>query len=90
MNVVTATVQSSAAVLRGIIGNREVEMMLDSGSTVSLIQEHIATSLPAVKQLASNGLQLASAAGESIPVVGSGVLPVQVGGACAEHPMIVI
>ena len=50
VSVATAAVRSSAAVLRGIIGNREVEMMLDSGSTVSLIQERIATSLPAVKQ----------------------------------------
>ena len=91
VNVVTAAVRSSAAVLRGIIGNTEVEMMLDSGSTVSLIQECIATRLPAVKQLqASNGLQLASAAGETIPVVGRVVLPVQVGGVCAEHPMIVV
>ena len=91
VNVVTAAVRSSAAVLRGIIGNTEVEMMLDSGSTVSLIQERIATSLPAVKQLqASNGLQLASAAGETIPVVGRVVVPVQVGVVCAEHPMIVV
>ena len=42
VNVVTAAVRSSAAVLRGIIGNTEVQMMLDSGSTVSLIQERIA------------------------------------------------
>ena len=62
--------------------------MLDSGSTVSFIRECIATSLPAVKQLASNGLQLASSAGEPIPVVGRVVLPVQVVGVCAEHPMI--
>ena len=65
-------------------------MMLDSGSTVSLIQERIATRLPAVKQLALNELQLAPAAGEPIPVVGHVVLPVQVGGVCAEHPMIVV
>ena len=90
MNVVTAAIRSSKIVLRGIIGDREVEMMLDSGSTVSLIQERIATSLPAVKQLALNELQLASAAGEPIPVVGHVVLPVQVGGVCAEHLMIVV
>ena len=91
VNVATAAVRSSAAVLKGNIGNREVEMMLDSGSTVSLIQERIATSLPAVKQLqASNEWQLASAAGEPIPVVGRVVLPVQVGGVRAEHQMIVV
>ena len=90
VNVVTAAVQSSAAVLRGIVGSREVEMMLDSGSTISLIQESVATGLPAVKQLASNELQLVSAAGEPIPVVGRVVLPVQVGGLHVEHPMIVV
>ena len=64
---------------------------MDSRSTVSLIQERIATSLPAVKQLqASNRLQLASAAGETIPVVGRVVVPIQVGVVCAEHPMIVV
>ena len=31
VNVVTAAVRLSAAVLRGIIGNTEVQMMLDSG-----------------------------------------------------------
>ena len=41
------TVERSSS--RGIIGNREVGMMLDFGSTVSLIQERIATSLPSVK-----------------------------------------
>ena len=90
MNVVTAAVRSSAAVLRGIIGSREVEMMLDSGSTISLIQESVVTGLPAVKQLALNELQLVSAAGEPIPVVGRVVLPVQVGGLHVEHPMIVV
>ena len=54
-------------------------MMLDSGSTISLIKESVVTGLPAVKQLASNELQLVSAAGEPIPVVGRVVLPVQVG-----------
>ena len=65
-------------------------MMLDSGSTISLIQGSVATGLPAVKQLASNELQLVSAAGEPIPVVGRVVLPVQVGGLHVEHPMIVV
>ena len=65
-------------------------MMLDSGSTISLIKESVVTGLPAVKQLASNELQLVSAAGEPIPVVGRVVLPVQVGGLHVEHPMIVV
>ena len=50
VNVVTAAVWSSAAVLRGIIGNREVEIILDSGSTVSPIQECIASN-PATDKL---------------------------------------
>ena len=56
VNVVTAAVRSSAAVLRGIIGSKAVELVLDSGSIIYLIQESVATSLPARKQLASNKL----------------------------------
>ena len=47
VNVVRTAVQSSAAVLGGIVGSREIEMLLDCGSTVSLIQERITTILPA-------------------------------------------
>ena len=43
-----------------------------------------------LKQLASNELQIASAAGKPIPVVGHIVFPVQVGELYAEHSMIVV
>ena len=42
--VVTAAVQPSAAVMRGVWDNKEVDMMLDSGSPISLIEESVAAS----------------------------------------------
>ena len=47
-NVVVAAVHPSAAVLKGRLGDIEVDILLDSGSTVSLVRNSI---LPSVKQL---------------------------------------
>lgn len=58
VNVVKTTVRSSAAVLRRIVGCREVEMILDFASSIPLIQESVTTSLLAVKQLTSNEFQI--------------------------------
>ena len=50
-------------------GRQQVsKIMLDSGYTVTMIQECVATSLPAAKQLASNELQFDSAAGELVAI----------------------
>lgn len=40
-NVVVAAVRPSAAVLKGRLGDTEVDILLDSGSTVSLVQNSI-------------------------------------------------
>ena len=40
---VAAAVQPSAAVIQGIVNNKEVDMMVDSGSSISLIEKSVAT-----------------------------------------------
>jgi len=42
-NVVVAAVQSNAAFTQGILDQKEVDMMVDSGSSISLIQKSVAT-----------------------------------------------
>ena len=39
---VAAAVQPTAAVIQGVLGNKEVDMMVDSGSSVSLIEQTVA------------------------------------------------
>ena len=39
---VAAAVQPTAAVIQGVLGNKEVDMMMDSGSSVSLIEHSVA------------------------------------------------
>ena len=42
-NVVVAAVRSSAALTRGFLDQKEVDMLVDSGSSISLMQESVAT-----------------------------------------------
>jgi len=39
---VAAAVQPTAAVIQGALGNKEVDMIVDSGSSVSLIEQSVA------------------------------------------------
>ena len=69
-NVVVATVRSSAAFTRGLLGHKEVDMMVDSGSSLSLIQESIAAAYSKRMKAPPEGLELVSAEGKRIPVLG--------------------
>ena len=73
MNVVTvvvAALKSNAAITHGTVGKMEADIMLDSGSSVSLIQEGVATDFLGEKIPSPVGLTLVSATGEDIPVLG--------------------
>ena len=89
-NVVVAAVRPSAAVLKGRLGDTEVDILLDSGSTVSLVQNSILARTLGVKQLKPGDLQLVSAAGEPMPVVEQANVVVQVGQLSVEHPLVVV
>ena len=43
VNVVVASVRSNTALTRGLLDQKEVDMLVDSGSSISLIQEGVAT-----------------------------------------------
>ena len=78
-NVVVAAVRPSAAVLKERLGDIEVKILLDSSATISLVRNSIRPRTLGVKQLKPGDLQLVSAAGERMLVVGQANLVVQVG-----------
>ena len=65
-NVVVAAVRSSAALTRGLLDQKEVDMLVDSGSSISLIQESVATAYSRQIERAPKGLELTSAEGKDI------------------------
>jgi len=86
---ITAAVQPSAAVTKGMICEREVDMMLDTGSSISLIEESVAAAFSREDIIPSN-VKLVSAAGNSIPVLGCITLPIQLGNLTARHSLVVV
>ena len=67
-----------------------MDMMLDSGSSVSLVQKDVLSEVSGVCAAASRELRLATAAGEPIPVLGYVSAPVKVGQVSVEHPFVVV
>ena len=63
-NVVVATVQSSAAFTRGLLDQKAVDIMIDSGSSISLIQESVAVAYARKMETPAKRLQLVSAEGK--------------------------
>ena len=90
--VVAAAVQPSAAVTRGVLNNKEVDMMLDSGSLISLIEESVAASFSTEANTTPPSLKLVSAAGENIPTLGCMriTLPIQLGTLQANHALVIV
>ena len=65
-------------------------MMLDSGSSISLVQESVVPDWSGVRQFVSGEPQIVSAAGEPIPVVGHDLLPVNIDQLHVDHPFVVV
>ena len=85
--VVVATVRSSAASF--FLDNKEMDVMLDSGSSISLIQESVTAAFSRPIEATPNGLKLVSAAGDTISVLGCITLPVCLGKFHVKHPLVV-
>lgn len=87
---VVAAARSSASTMWGRVGDTEVEVMLDSGASVSLVQEDTATWLPGSQPVSEASVHIVSATGEPIPELGCVTLPVQVGPIQVDHPLVVV
>ena len=90
VSVVVAAIKSNAAITRGMLGKTEVDVMLDSGSSISLIQESIAMELSVKRTPPPVGLTLVSAAGDDIPVLGCITVPLCVETLQVTHPLIIV
>ena len=64
--------------------------MLDSGSSTSLIQESIATPFSDKNKISPPGLQLTSASGDNILILGCTTLPLCIGELQMSHPLVVV
>ena len=67
-----------------------MDMMLDSGSSVSLVRKDVLSEVSGVCAAGSRELRLVTAAGEPIPVLGYVSAPVKVGQVSVEHPFVVV
>ena len=66
VSVVVVAIRTSAAVIKGHLGNKAVDMMLDSGLSISLIHESAVPDLSGMRQFVAGEPQIVSAAGEPI------------------------
>ena len=89
-NVVVAFVRLNTAITRGLLDQKDVDMLVDSGSSISLIQEGGATVFSRMIEKSPKGLQLISAEGKEIPVLGCITLPLRLGKIKVNHNFVVV
>ena len=89
--LIIAAVRSQGAVVKGGIGSKTTEIMMDSGSSISLVIESLVSDLPHdPSNLLPQGVQLVSAAGDPIPVIGNVTASIRVGNLTVYHPLVVV
>ncbi|KAL5493310.1 hypothetical protein EMCRGX_G014468 [Ephydatia muelleri] len=91
--VFVASIRSGASIVNGLVGGMTVEIMLDSGSSVSLIRQDIAKCLNGTTSAGDTPkLRLVSAGGEELPIVNSVKAAVKLRGIVEvpEHSFIVV
>ena len=77
--VVVAAVRSSATTTVGMIGGVQVEMMLDSGSSISLVRSDILSQTNITRIQAPRQIQLRTASGAELPIVDHARMQVTLG-----------
>ena len=87
-----AAVRSKATVITGRFGGVAAELMLDSGSSVSLVRSDLlARAQGAVQPVkATRPLQLVTASGERLPVLGHIKAPIKLGELELLHEFVVV
>ena len=89
--LIIAAVRSQGAVVKGKLGSKTTEIMMDSGSSISLVIEGLVKDLPHDQNNAlPQNIQLVSAAGDPIPVIGNITASIQVGNLTVYHPLVVV
>ena len=85
-----AAVRSSAAFTWGLLDQKEVDMLVDSGSSISLIQESVATAYSKEIKRPPKRLELISADGKEMPVIGCITLPLCLDKLQLTHDFLVV
>ena len=87
-NVIVAAIRTDGSVINGVLENKVVKLMIDSGSSISLVRRCLTSGHKLSR--APPGLQLVSAAGEPISILGQVTMSIQLGNVKADHPFIVV
>ena len=75
----------------GKVGGVDVEIMLDSGSSVSLVQQHVLSQAQGVTYVeAEQKLRLLTASGEQLPIIGHVSVSVHIGELKVTHNFVVV
>lgn len=89
--LIIAAVRSQGATVKGRLGSKTTEIMVDSGSSISLVIESLVRDLPHDQNnVLPPNIQLVSAAGDPIPVIGNITASIQVGNLSVYHPLVVV
>ena len=68
--IIIAALKSEASTIIGVIGDKELDIMLDSGASVSLIREEALTGMNmVVEDKPSQNVRVVTAAGEDLPIL---------------------
>lgn len=89
--VTVAACKSKAAVVWGRMGGSGVEVMLDSGSSVSLVQEEVLVNARGITRVRDiRQLQLVTASGDQLPILGHVRASIQLGELEFVHTFVVV
>ena len=85
---VVAAIRTQGSIITGVVEKKLVEIMIDSGSSISLVRRSVTNDHSL--NIAPQGLQLVSAAGEPISVLGQITLPIHLGDVKVDHLFVVV
>ena len=85
-----ATIKIDAAIVQAYFGNNQTEMMLNSGSAVSLVRQDIVKSCNTVSQFPFPQIQLVTASGDKLPITDYVRVPIEVQGNKLSHDFLVV
>ena len=89
--IIIAAVKSEASTVKGRIGEREMDIMLDSGSSVSLLREEAIKAMRGVtKRRYVQDTRLVTAAGEELPILDQVTVCVKLSKVDQAHHFLVV
>ena len=87
-SLVVAAIRTQDSIITEVVKNKLVEIMIDSGSSISLVRRSVTTDH--ALNTAPQGLLLVSAAGEPISVLEQITLPIQLGDIKVDDLFVVV